>query len=90
MSDFENEDVLNGEVIQVNEERGMLVVSHEDGYSAIELLGEYLVEVGDELKGKLVCEGDEVVINLTKDAKMDVCVEGTWDELAVAREHAFL
>ena len=64
---------MKGEVVHVNEQRGMVAVLTEDGeYSIIELFGDEM-EIGDQLQwnGDFPL-GSETIRNLTQKCQMKV------------------
>lgn len=64
---------MEGEVVEINQQRGMAAVLTENGeYSIIELLGDE-VEVGDHIQwhGDFPL-GSEPIKNLTQECQMDV------------------
>lgn len=67
----------NGSVIYISPQQNMLVISHDEGFSVVELLGdEGFIERGDtlmadwsELGSGTICRGAE---------RFDVYFQGTW------------
>jgi hypothetical protein len=64
-----------GTVRMINSVSGMVAVETEDGdYTIFQLMGEYDVEIDDEIMGELDTPGDEAFKNLTKSVMIDVFV----------------
>ena len=69
----------SGRVRFVSPNKGMIVVSHDDGYTVVELLGsEGEFAVGDEVSGNWSAVGGEPIYSHSSRIPRDAYFQGTW------------
>ena len=68
---------MNGQITFINQRRGMAaVLTSNGGFTVIELLGGYDVQIGDVVSGDLESHGGETIYNNTQMESMDVYIQG--------------
>ncbi len=66
---------MRGIVKLLNPKRGMAAIETSNGYTVFEILGDYDVEIGDEISGDLDAHGGETFKNISKEEDIEVYVE---------------
>lgn len=66
---------MSGIVKMLNSKRGMAAIETNSGYTVFEILGDYDVEIGDEISGDLDSHGGETFKNISKEEHIEVYVE---------------
>jgi hypothetical protein len=78
-----------GRVRFVSRNKGMIVVSHDGGYTVVELLGdEGKFVVGDEVSGNWGANGGEPIYSHEPRTAHDAYFQGTWPTFEGAAEVA--
>jgi hypothetical protein len=78
---------MQGVVSLINDEDALIVVQTERGeYTVMGLLGDYHIEVGDQVIGPLEALDEQVIVNETQDLSMQVYVEDIELSLEAALE----
>ena len=67
---------MKGIVIDINSKIGFVAVDTENGITVFELLGDYKIDVNDEISGNLESRGGETLSNITKKEDIKVYIRG--------------
>jgi len=67
---------MEGRVIGVNRKTAFVAVTTDGGITVFELLGGYEIENDDIVSGELENHGGEIILNVTRQEKMDVFIQG--------------
>ena len=81
-----------GTVAAINSNRGMVAIATEDdAYTIIELLSDWDIEVGDEIRWKNGYGlGSEIYFNLTQNVELDVVVQNHSVSRSILRQQLLL
>ncbi len=67
---------MKGKITKINSRKGFVAILTENNdYTVIEILGNYYLEVGDIIKGNLDSLGRESLYNVSQDEEIDVFVQ---------------
>lgn len=68
--------IIEGEVIGINERKGFIAINTDMGITVAELLGGYIIQMGDIIKGDLEIHGGIELLNMSQNEKIDAFIQG--------------
>jgi len=67
---------MQGNVISMNQQKGLYAVQTDLGTTVFEILGGYDIEMDDLISGNQDTHAGEILTNVTQGEKMDVFIQG--------------